>query len=90
MVVDVPHTVLRIEPVRLAQGAAAPRGRRQLNPVTPWRTTSGTAPRLSATTGVPVAMASTMTMPKGSSHCNGMIRQRAVSSSSRNSVPGRR
>ena len=37
-------------------------------PVTPSTTTSGTDPRRSATTGVPQAMASIMTIPNGSSH----------------------
>jgi hypothetical protein len=51
-------------------------------PVTPSATTSGTDPRRRAITGVPQAMASTMTRPNGSSQRMGTIRQRALASSS--------
>ncbi len=38
----------------------------QRKPVTPWSTTSGAAPSAKATTGVPHANASIITMPNGS------------------------
>jgi hypothetical protein len=49
-----------------------------MKPVTPSRTTSGTEPRRKATTGVPQAMASIITSPKGSSHRIGKMRQCAA------------
>src|ERR1700761_5535063 len=59
----------------IAAGRSA--GSSRMNPVTPSATTSGTEPRFSATTGVPQAMASIITMPNGSSPRAGDIRQGA-------------
>jgi hypothetical protein len=49
--------------------------------VRPSATTSGTEPARSATTGVPQAIASTITIPNGSSHWMGKTRQLALASS---------
>jgi hypothetical protein len=46
-----------------------------MKPVSPSTTTSATEPRRSATTGVPHAMASIITMPNGSSQRIGKTRQ---------------
>src|SRR5215217_5147200 len=48
-----------------------------MNPVSPSATTSGTDPLRQATTGVPQAMASVMTRPKGSAHWIGKARAAA-------------
>ena len=42
-----------------------------MKPVTPCSMTSGTEPRLNAITGVPQAIASIITRPKGSGHAIG-------------------
>jgi hypothetical protein len=55
----------------------------QTIPVTPSTTTSGTEPRRSATTGVPQAIASIITMPNGSSQTMGKTRAAARESRSR-------
>ncbi len=75
------HAVLRVELHSPPQAAGSSSDRWQISPLTPGRTSSGTAPRFSATTGVPVAIASSITMPNGSSHWIGMTRQRASTSS---------
>ena len=49
--------------------------------MTPSRTSSGTEPRRSATTGRPAAIASIIAIPNGSGQRIGMIRQRASCSS---------
>ena len=51
-------------------------------PVLPSSTTSGTAPSGKASTGVPHAIDSSMTMPKGSFHRMGNNSARACASSS--------
>ena len=48
-----------------------------IKPVTPSSTISGTEPRLEAMTGVPQAMASIITKPKGSGQSIGKIRAEA-------------
>ena len=53
-----------------------------MNPVSPSATTSGTEPLAQATTGVPQAMASVMTRPKGSGHWIGNSNAAALASSS--------
>src|SRR6266571_5615379 len=55
----------------------------QMTPVVPSTTTSGTEPERSATTGVPHAMASIMTMPNGSGQRIGNSRQAAAAYNSR-------
>ena len=74
-----------ISPTRV-KAAGSSSGRSRTNPVTPSTTTSGTAPPRSATTGVPQAIASIITIPNGSSHCTGNSRQRAPASSRRLAV----
>ncbi|GAB3954484.1 hypothetical protein GCM10027614_61650 [Micromonospora vulcania] len=77
---DVCHADLRVQLLAARSARGSSSGRSQTSPVSPGRTSSGTAPRPSATTGVPVAIASSITMPNGSSHWIGMIRQRASTS----------
>ena len=55
----------------LLTASAAPISSSTMKPVTPSSTISGTAPRLNAITGQPQAMASIMTMPKGSGQSMG-------------------
>ncbi len=55
----------------------------QTKPVLPSSTTSGTEPWRSATTGVPVAMASIITRPKGSGQVMGKTNALACANSSR-------
>jgi MFS family permease len=78
------HAARRISALRIAFVSPRVRVRRYLatalmapslfsttNPVTPSSTTSGTAPRSKAITGVPQAIASIMTRPKGSGQSSG-------------------
>jgi hypothetical protein len=60
--------------------SASSSARSQTIPVSPSATISGTDPALSATTGVPQAIASSCTRPKGSSHV-GKSKQAACASS---------
>ena len=74
----------RVESTSPLDGAGELATRRSTTtPVRPSTTTSGTDPLARATTGVPQAIASTITIPNGSSHRMGKRRQRAPASRSR-------